>query len=1076
MQCPRCSAEVSPEAEFCSACDFFFGASDETALLSDRSGDEGEAVSPIVDETMIEAEAQPSSTGGWSRPIKEQAVAPVTGTLKVGGNLGERYEILQMLGKGGMGAVYKARDTELDRLVAVKVIKPELAQDPEVLQRFKQEILLSSQVTHRNVIRIFDLGQADDIKFISMEFVEGQDLHGVLKERGSLPPEEAVEIMEQVCLALTEAHEAGVVHRDLKPHNIMIEEEGRVVVMDFGIARSVQITGVTQTGSVLGTPDYMSPEQVKGQTVDARADIFALGVILFRLLAGQVPFKGDSPMASMYMRTQDRARSVREVNPEVPGFLGDVIARCLEISPQRRYQSARELLQDLEIWRGGTSRTLSHTMRHLRPAAPTPRKRLAVLGGAALLVLAIILAVVFPRPQAGPGKPDVAAASRDTISLAILPFRNATGAQDLEWLSTGLAEMLSTDVGESAHLRTVSADRLHQVLKDLRVSANANLDGTTRRRVAEFSNAETLVWGQFVKLGERIRIDATVEDIGSQQSVAVKVEAASSDELLEAIEELAGLVRENLALSTDRVEELQAESFRPSSDSVAALRYFTQGLELLRQGNNLEAVDHFKRSVDEDPGFALAHSRLGESLHLTGRGDEAIDTSRRALQLSEGLPPRERYSIVATDARINNDLDRGVEAYQRLLERRPDDPDLNYELGKLYEEEGLFDRAQEHFAKTLVADPQNLSALLASGQSLSMKGDAEGALEPLNRALSLAVQLDNQEVESQALQSLGEAFQGLNRLDEALQRYEQSLAIHRELGDQHGEAKNLNSIAYVQDLSGEYGAARESYERTIELRRELGDQRGVSIGMMNIGDMERIRGNYEESLRLTREALQIQIDLDDEFNQGLSLNNIGATYYLLGKYDDALVYYQRALEIREHLEVPGEIADTLHNLGETYATVGRFDRALDHYLRALELRRSGNDQRGAALESYYMGKVFAAQGRYGAALSSISEASEILRQLEDRSFWLGETLGWHGYLLEPPRQSRGSPRRCLDASRAAGDWSWRTTGCRSQTLQLQGERAYYMAETLQGARSIQQEALQSGRTDRRPSARFDAQG
>src|SRR5436190_9544058 len=225
--------------------------------------------------------------------------------LRSGSVLGGRYEILRQLGVGGMGAVYKARDSELDRNVALKVIRPELANQPEIVQRFKQELILARQVTHKNVIRIFDLGEADGIKFISMDYIEGQDLRSLLNQKGKFTSQEATAIIVQVCQALEAAHSEGVVHRDLKPQNIMIDAQGKVTVMDFGIAHSAEFTGMTQTGALLGTPEYMSPEQAKGLTADSRSDVFTLGLIFYELLTGKTPYKGDNALAILLKRTQE---------------------------------------------------------------------------------------------------------------------------------------------------------------------------------------------------------------------------------------------------------------------------------------------------------------------------------------------------------------------------------------------------------------------------------------------------------------------------------------------------------------------------------------------------------------------------------------------------------------------------------------------------------------------------------------------------------------------------------------------------------------------------------------------------
>src|SRR5712675_2240267 len=251
-----------------------------------------------------------------------------------------------------MGAVYKARDKELDRVVALKLIRPELAKNPEVLRRFKQELILARQVTHKNVIRIFDLGQSDGIKFITMDFVEGQDLRSLLLEKSKLAPEQAARIMLQICRALEAAHTEGVIHRDLKPQNIMVDASGRVYVMDFGIARSAYLPGMTQTGALIGTPEYMSPEQAKGEKLDERSDLFSVGIIFYELLTGDTPYKGDTSMASLYKRTRERVPPPVELVPETPKPLNAIAVRCLEIDKERRYASAAEILADLEVWLG----------------------------------------------------------------------------------------------------------------------------------------------------------------------------------------------------------------------------------------------------------------------------------------------------------------------------------------------------------------------------------------------------------------------------------------------------------------------------------------------------------------------------------------------------------------------------------------------------------------------------------------------------------------------------------------------------------------------------------------------------
>src|ERR1700687_2633077 len=358
------------------------------------------------------------------------------GVLNPGDGVGKRYEILQILGQGGMGAVYKALDREVERTVALKLIRPELAADSSILARFKQELLTARQVTHRNVIRIHDLFEADGVKFITMEYVEGCDLRKLL-DKGKLPPEQAVEIIRQVCLALDAAHSVEVIHRDLKPQNIMQDKQGRVLVMDFGLARSLQSDGMTQTGALLGTIEYMSPEQGMGKQLDARSDLFAVGLIFYELLTCKMPFKAETAMASLLKRNQERALPAAELDASIPKALSDIVGKCLERDLNLRYQSAQEILADLDAWEGKRPIVASLVMPTPAPQRAVPWKWIAVGG------LAVALAI---GGWAGSGKltskTTTEAVAGPEVSLAILPFRNGSGDAGLDLLGSRLAETL----------------------------------------------------------------------------------------------------------------------------------------------------------------------------------------------------------------------------------------------------------------------------------------------------------------------------------------------------------------------------------------------------------------------------------------------------------------------------------------------------------------------------------------------------------------------------------------------------------------------------------------------------------
>src|SRR5437868_413138 len=333
--------------------------------------------------TMIDAPAKPAPR---TRAGTTHAGQPM---LEPGAVLAQRYEILQILGEGGMGAVYKARDRELSRPVALKVIRPDLAGNQAILDRFKQELLLAREVTHKNVIRIYDLGEAEGVKFITMEYVEGEDLRTLIHEKTKLAPEEAVEIMQQVCRALEAAHSVGIIHRDLKPQNVMRDKSGRILVMDFGLARTLEGDGMTQTGALVGTMDYMSPEQALGKELDQRSDLFALGLIFYELLTGKMPYKAESVVASLLKGTQERAAPVSSHDPSIPRPLSNIVSKCMDPDVKLRYESSSQIMADLDAWQGGRAAATLNFPTSSRPWGQTiPWQWVGVAAALVALVLA----------------------------------------------------------------------------------------------------------------------------------------------------------------------------------------------------------------------------------------------------------------------------------------------------------------------------------------------------------------------------------------------------------------------------------------------------------------------------------------------------------------------------------------------------------------------------------------------------------------------------------------------------------------------------------------------------------------
>ena len=986
---------------------------------------------------------------GWSQPSPPSAV--ISGpSLTPGAVLGTRYEILQLLGQGGMGAVYKARDLELDRVVALKVIRPEVAYHPDMLQRFKQELLLARQITHRNVIRIFDLGEAGGLKFITMEFIEGQDLRSLMTEKGRLSPDEAVGIIEQVCLALEAAHSEGVVHRDLKPQNIMLDKQGRAAVMDFGIARSVESGGMTQTGMLVGTPDYMSPEQVMGEKVDVRSDLFTLGVILYELLTGAMPYKSDTVQASMFKRTRELPKPPIAVDPTVPQALSDITARCLQIDPALRYQSAREILTDLQAWRGGGALDSATVARRRPPAVSAAFKKWIPAVAAALVVIAA--AGWFLRSRLSSRQ-----APAPAVALAIVPFRNASGDQTLDWLGSSVAETLSTDVGQSAHLRVVSSERVNEIFRDLRLSPDTSFDPATIDRLAEFSNADDLVWGRYARFGDQIRLDATVQDVKHGRSTSL-TESATESNILSAIDRLAGDIRSNLALSKSIVKELQGQSFKPSTTSAQALRDYNEGLQLARRGNYLDAVQQFQASTKEDASFALAFSELGRTYALLGQDDDAEQASRKAVELSDQLPEQEKYLIQASHYRILRDYPKAIDSYENLARVSPDNADVLFNLGVLYENSSAYDKARDEFTKVLALDPKRVAGLLEMGRVEIEAGNAQKGLESLTQAQAMAIESGNDEERSDILQAMGGAYAALNKSEDAIRNYQDALDIRRRLGLKKGIADSLEDMASAQAQLGQSAVALKNYNEALAVRREIGDKAGTADALNDLGQFYDDHGQYDQALPLFKESLQTEIDVGNLTNQGLLLNNIGNTYLYKADYQNARTYFEQALDVRNKLGVSTDIADTLHNLAETLNNMAQYDQALQDYVRALDLRRKAGDKRGAAIESSGMGNLFAYQGRYGAAVSSEEDALKTMRDIQEQGFWLAEVLGVYGRALAEVGRSDDAKKNLDDAMTAAR--ALKNDAIVAELFGYQGDNAFYRGD-YQSSAALYAEAVQT---------------
>ena len=535
MNCPKCGFENQDGAFFCANC--------ATRIRGQV---------PESPESGTYPQNSAKGTGASSaRGTTPFSVTKTLETTPEGLAKGElfagRFELIEELGAGGMGIVYRAYDKKVGEEIALKILHPEIALDERTVDRFRNEIKLARRISHRNVCRMHELHEEGKTLFITMEYVSGQDLKGLIRETGALSTGRAISFAKQVAEGMCEAHNLGVIHRDLKPQNVMVDKEGNTKIMDFGIARSLRAVGMTAEGMIIGTPEYMAPEQVEGLEADQRTDIYAFGAILFEMVTGRVPFEGDSPLSVAYKHKNEIPIPPRKLNAEIPEPCSKLILRCLEKEKSNRYQTAEEVLSDLIRIEDG----LPISERIVLPARPTIRisrekpsglKRLAIpaLGAIVLALATFIILRVLPRRQPiSPvsGKP----------SIAVLYFENLTNDPALEVWKTGLTELLISELSQSKLIRVLDPNKTYGILKKLSLDQARKYTREDLIKVANEGGADYTASGSLMKAGESIIIMLTLQKPRTGEVVeSVKLTCQNEAEIPPKTDELTAKIKAGL--------------------------------------------------------------------------------------------------------------------------------------------------------------------------------------------------------------------------------------------------------------------------------------------------------------------------------------------------------------------------------------------------------------------------------------------------------------------------------------------------------------------------------------------------
>ena len=705
MECPRCHSQNPDDTRFCGMC----------ATQMQESGKT--VVSPIGSHVSTGAE------------------------LASGSTFAGRYQIIEELGKGGMGKVYKVWDTDVEEKVALKLLNPQTAGDEKTIERFRNELKLARQISHRNVCRMHDLGREEGTYYITMEYVPGEDLKSSIRRMGPLSIGKALSVAKQVCRGLAEAHRLGVVHRDLKPHNIMVDREGNARIMDFGIARSLRAKGITDTGVIIGTLEYMSVEQVEGGEVDERSDIYSLGVILYEMVTGRVPFDGDTPLSIAVKHTNTPAPDPRELNDQIPDDLSRVILRCMEKDKESRYQSAEELLTEMSKVEKGISST---TMKGPQREPTTSREITVSFSPRRVLIPCLILSLMLvasliawrvishePAVNASPAKP----------SLAVLHFKNNSGDPSLDYWRIGLPELITADLRQSRYLRVLSGDRLSGSVTKLSLAEKGEYSSADLREIATRGRVEHVLTGGIFSSGPNLVITAVLQNPHTGLVISSRrMECRHPKDVPVKIDELTRRMKSDLNLSPDQVsKDIDQNLAEIITGSDEAYRFYIQGrMNYFDGGPPDQTIQLMQNALALDPHFAMAYRTLAGAYNELGSISEAWRCLSKAVEQKDRLSVREYYLAQGELYSMSEQTEqKAMEAYNHLLKIYPEDAEANFNLGFLLSSDlERWNEAAERFEVLIQNQAASVDPYVYQAEAYMAMGKYDLARDVLRRCLT----------------------------------------------------------------------------------------------------------------------------------------------------------------------------------------------------------------------------------------------------------------------------------------------------------------------------------------------------
>jgi serine/threonine protein kinase/Tfp pilus assembly protein PilF len=869
------------------------------------------------------------------------------------------YLILEKLGEGGMGVVYKAEDTKLKRTVALKFLPRGLeAHEPE-RARFLQEAQAASALNHPNVCTIYDIADQDGQQFIVMEFVEGKTLRQIIPVQKM---QDAITYAIQIGEALQEAHSKGVVHRDIKTDNIMVNTKNQVKVMDFGLAKLKGSLKLTRTSSTVGTLAYMAPEQIQGGEVDARSDIFSFGVVLYEMLTGRLPFRGEHEAAMMYSILNEEPESLQKYLLDAPSELLHVLNRALEKDPNDRYQNVAEMVIDLRRLKKETTRVVRPTavqvpVEGLAGISKKPSEGLliqkwtrpAAVTVGSLLVLALAYLVIWPSIHG-------LLFRTERIPIAVILFENQTGDPQFDYLRSAIPNLLITSLEQSSALRVTTWERMRDLLKQLG-KPDVQVIGTDLGfELCRMDSARALVTGSFVKMGDMFATDVKVLDVETKRllkSASSKGEGVGSI-LKVQIDELGKQIATGIGLPVTKVVAEQKVVSEVITASLEAYNFYLRGIQDYERFYYNEARRYLEKAIGLDSTFAMAHLRLARTYNDLGDQQKRRAELAKALRFSSKASQKEKLFIEAVCAGVLDTAQwKRYRMFKQIEAEYPNEKEIHFLLSFYSQEDKI-----AQLKRAIELDPLYGSALNELAYEYARREDYERSLEYFRRYATVSPG------DANPFDSMGEVYFWMGNLDEALRNFKQAEEMKPEFG--------LLKISYLYAFKEDYDQAKGWIDKRPVEDRPLRTDFEIAVWR---SFFEFWLGSNTRALRMASTAMQLAGKLQNPNWQGYAADMMAIVYVDQGLYkragillDSIWVLSKPAAPSSSSLYVDAMLKLLHARIQLKQGQTASVEAALAYAMRAISELTGDYKEFLAFLQYQVAGELLAAQGRVDDAI------------------------------------------------------------------------------------------------------------